>query len=145
MGRGSGPRGRRALALAALTAAAVALAAPGCGATRGAPAAAAPSTLQATLVDPDGDGRLERGPGEPLRDRTDLGGGGRPGAVLATFAQLTDTHVRDEESPARVPFLDRMGGAFSSTFRPQEALSTQVLAAAVRAVNRARPSRRCRR
>ena len=139
MGRGSGPRGRMALALAALTAAAVALAALGCGATRGAPAAAAPSTLQATLVDPDGDGRLERGPGEPLRDRTDLGRGGRPGAVLATFAQLTDTHVRDEESPARVPFLDRMGGAFSSTFRPQEALSTQVLAAAVRAVNRARP------
>ena len=120
-----------------LAAAAVAVAA-GCGATRARGGRRAVH-VQATLVDPDGDGRLERGPGEPLRDRTDLGGGGRPGAVLATFAQLTDTHVRDEESPARVPFLDRMGGAFSSTFRPQEALSTQVLAAAVRAVNRARP------
>ncbi len=59
--------------------------------------------------------------------------------MLATFAQLTDTHVRDEESPARVPFLDRLGGVFSSTFRPHEALSTQVLAAAVRSVNRLEP------
>ena len=121
-------------------------------APRGRPAAAATaatrrprpaaSTLDATLADPDGDGALERGPGEPLRDRTELAPRGRPGAVLATFAQITDTHVRDEESPARVPFLDRLGGAFSSTFRPQEALSTQVLAAAVRAVNRARARRR---
>jgi 3',5'-cyclic AMP phosphodiesterase CpdA len=97
------------------------------------------STLEATLVDPDGDGALERGPGEALLDRTDVGGGGRPGEVLATLAQLSDTHVRDEESPARVPFLDRLGGVFSSTFRPQEALSPQVLAASVRAVNRLAP------
>ena len=77
--------------------------------------AAAPSptasTLDATLVDRDGDGALARGPGEPLLDRTELAPRGRPGAVLATLAQLTDTHVRDEESPARVPFLDRLGGA----------------------------------
>src|SRR3954469_3981248 len=98
-----------------------------------------PSTIEATLVDQDGDGALERGPGEPLLDRADVGGGGRPGEVLATLAQLTDTHVRDEESPARVPFLDRLGGVFSSTFRPQEALSAQVLDAAVRAVNRLAP------
>ena len=38
-----------------------------------------------------------------------------------------------------MPFLDRLGGVFSSTFRPQEALSTQVLAAAVRSVNALRP------
>ena len=141
IGRESSATARLRIVLAALAASAVAaaLAASGCGAAAGGPAAAAPSTLQATLVDRDGDGSLERGRGEPLRDRRDLGGGGPPGAVLATFAQLTDTHVRDEESPARVPFLDRIGGAFSSTFRPQEALSTQVLAAAVRAVNRARP------
>ena len=56
--------------------------------------------------------------------------------MLATLAQITDAHVRDEESPARVPFLDRLGGAFSSTFRPHEALSTQVLAAVVRSVER---------
>src|SRR5262249_57836320 len=62
-----------------------------------------------------------------------------PGKTLATLAVLTDVHVRDEESPARVPFLDRLGGEFSSTFRPQETLSAQVLDAAVHAVNSADP------
>jgi hypothetical protein len=106
----------------------------GCGS--GGPGDAPPptSTLQATLVDRDGDGFLERGPGEPLRG-TDV----KAGRTLATFGQLTDTHVRDEESPARVPFLDRLGGAVNSTFRPQEAFSTQVLDAAVRALDREHP------
>jgi hypothetical protein len=123
-------------AATAALAAALALAA-GCG---GEPAPAPPgSTRAATLVDRDGDGALERGPGEPLRDRTELGGGGRRGATLATFAQITDAHVRDEESPARVPFLDRLGGVFGPAFRPQEALSAQVLAATVRSLNRVHP------
>jgi hypothetical protein len=112
------------------------LALAGCGDNRSAADAPAGSTLSATLVDRDGDGFLERGPGEPLRDR---GEAARPGATLATFAQLTDTHVRDEESPARVPFLDRVPGPYTSTFRPQEAFSTQVLDASIRAVNRERP------
>jgi 3',5'-cyclic AMP phosphodiesterase CpdA len=103
------------------------------------PRAPAASTLDATLVDRDGDGALEHGPGEALVDRTELAPAARPGEVIATVAQLTDTHVRDEESPARVPFLDRLGGVFSSTFRPHEALSPQVLAATVRAVNHLRP------
>ena len=67
--------------------------------------------------------------------RATAAGAARPGEVLATLVQLTDLHVRDEESPGRVPFLDRLGAPFGSTFRPQEALSTQVLAAAVRAAN----------
>ena len=114
----------------------IALAA-GCG--DGGRQAPATSTVDGTLVDRDRDGTLEPGPGEPLRDRTELAPAARPGAVLATLAQITDAHVRDEESPARVPFLDRFGGPFASTFRPQEALSTQVLTATVRAVDRLAP------
>src|SRR3954451_24511891 len=125
---------RRATVIAAL-----AMAAAGCGGG-GAPAApAAGSTLQATLVDRNGDGFLEAGPPAPFVARRELGGGGRPGRVLARFGQLTDTHVRDEEAPARVPFLDRLGEPFSSTFRPQEAESAQVLDAAVRALDRQGP------
>jgi 3',5'-cyclic AMP phosphodiesterase CpdA len=120
----------RRLALLAL------LCAAACGGASSSPERPAGSTLRATFSDPDGDGFLSPAPGEALLNR---GGNARPGAVLATFAQLTDTHVRDEESPARTPFLDRLGGPFTSTFRPQEAFSTQVLDAAVRALNRERP------
>jgi 3',5'-cyclic AMP phosphodiesterase CpdA len=122
------------IARAAATLVILVVIASGCGGNEG--AASAPpvsSTLQATLVDRDGDGFLERGPGEPLRGR------GRGGRVLATFGQLTDTHVRDEESPARAPFLDRFGPPLNSTFRPHEALSPQVLDAAVRGLNGERP------
>ena len=115
----------------------------------------ASSTRERTLVDADGDGRLERGPGEPLRARRDLTGGRgaaddaarghdeRSRAQAAdrpvTFVQLSDLHIRDEESPARVPFLDRLGDPFTSTFRPHEALSAHLAAATVRAVNRLEP------
>jgi 3',5'-cyclic AMP phosphodiesterase CpdA len=111
--------------------AAVVLALAGCGGGAASPPAAT-STREATLVDRDGDGFLERGPGEPLK-------GPQGGRVLATFGQLSDVHVRDEESPARVPFLDRIGPPLTSTFRPQEAFSTQVLDASVRALARERP------
>jgi hypothetical protein len=129
---GSAAACRAAVVLAA------ALAFASCGGDDNAPAPAA-STLHATLVDRDGDGALEPGPGEALIDRTELAPAAPHDEVIATVAQLTDTQVRDEESPARVPFLDRLGGVFSSTFRPHEALSPQVLAASVRAVNRLEP------
>jgi 3',5'-cyclic AMP phosphodiesterase CpdA len=122
-------------AAAALALAALALAA--CGdESRPAASPATASTRAATLVDRNGDGFLERGLGERLLDR---GEKATPGRTLATFAQLTDTHVRDEESPARVAFLDRTGSPFTSTFRPQEAFSTQTLDAAIRALNREQP------
>jgi len=113
----------------------VALVVAGCGSS----GPAGDSTLSATWVDAKHNGELERGPGEPLAGRTELAPRSRVVKQLALFAQFTDAHVRDEESPARVPFLDRYGGAFSSTFRPQEALSPQVLAATVDAIDALHP------
>ncbi|MGH2819112.1 MAG: hypothetical protein ACRDJ5_00510, partial [Actinomycetota bacterium] len=51
---------------------------------------------------------------------------------LAYFAQLTDFQVADEESPARVEFLDP---GPSSAWRPQEAFTPFMVDATVRQVN----------
>jgi metallophosphoesterase (TIGR03767 family) len=108
----------------------------GCGATG---TGTSGSTLRSTWVDPGSTGAIERGPAEPFVQRTDLAPASRPVETLASLGQITDAHVRDEESPARVPFLDRIGPPFNSTFRPQEALSTQVLTAIVHSLDAERP------
>ena len=82
---------------------------------------------------------LTTGPGEPYLLRGELAGltaqDAPTGRVLACFAQLTDVHVMDVQSPARFEFFDRYGGFvsdFSSAYRPQELLSAQVGDAMVR-------------
>jgi 3',5'-cyclic AMP phosphodiesterase CpdA len=111
----------------------------GCGAGSGDRAAASGSTLRSTWGDPVGDGQLRVLGGEGLRARTDLGPAAAPRELLATFAHVTDAHVLDASSPARVPFLNRLGPPFQSTFRPQETLTAQVLGGAVRAVRALAP------
>lgn len=127
MSPGSGRTRREALALLA---GGLTWVAAGCG-----PDPRPGSTRARSLVDPDGDGLLAGGPGVPLRDRTELGGGGTPERTLARLAQVSDVHVRDAQSPARVPFLDRLGARLGSAFRPHEALTAQLLGATVASVN----------
>src|SRR5271155_2311562 len=111
----------------------------GCGGGASPTAAADGSTLESTWGDPAGEGHLEPEPGTALIDRTDLAPGGGTGGAVALLAHLTDAHVMDEESPARVPFLRRLGPPFNSTFRPQEALSKRVTAGAMRAIGALQP------
>ena len=92
------------------------------------------------------------GPGEPHVVRTDLGAQASPGRVatrqaILTFAHLTDVHIIDAQSPLRLEYVDRiedsynggdptLGGLLSSSYRPQEMLTTQTADAMVRGVNR---------
>lgn len=99
------------------------------------------TTLQATIARAPGDGYrgLVEGPGQPLVVRDELGApkGGREDRrrPLASVVQFSDTHLVDVQSPGRVELLDRNGGPFTAAWRPQEALSTQVVAAMVGHVN----------
>jgi hypothetical protein len=116
------------------------------------PVVAAGTTLTITLplgpAGPGGYRPIVVAPGEPYLRRFDLmpappavGAERRP--VLA-FVHLTDIHVVDAQSPARVEYLDRYcdpGSLFSGfnrvsgSYRPQEMLAVQVGDAMVRAVN----------
>jgi metallophosphoesterase (TIGR03767 family) len=94
------------------------------------------TTLSQTIADRDGDNRLEPAPGDPYVVRQDLGTAdpdrARTRSEKVFFGQLTDIHVIDEESPLRVEFLDKFGPPLTSAYRPQEALSTQVLEESVK-------------
>jgi metallophosphoesterase (TIGR03767 family) len=83
--------------------------------------------------------------GEPFLFRGDLAGVGShtPAGrrVLACFAQLTDTHVMDVQSPLRFEYFDPYGaypglGDFISAYRPNELFSAQVVDAMVQQVRR---------
>lgn len=116
-----------------------ALVTAGCGAAHSLPAASDGSTLRTTYRDAHGTGVLARAPGEPLQPRVELGSPAPTVGVLATIAHVTDAHVLDAQSPARVTFLDRLGPPFQSTFRPQETLTAQVLAGALHAIRTLAP------
>ncbi|HYF47623.1 MAG TPA: hypothetical protein VD926_15515, partial [Acidimicrobiales bacterium] len=106
------------------------------------PASPSGTTADATIDDTDDDGILEVGPGEEhvlldFEEGDELGPVCRP---LASFLQLTDFQMVDEESPGRVEFLDTTQQApgaapFSAAYRPMEALTTQITEAMVRGLD----------
>ncbi|MGI8904515.1 MAG: metallophosphoesterase family protein [Solirubrobacteraceae bacterium] len=116
-----------------------ALVAAGCGTSAGLRPDPHGSTLRTTYKDRLGTGMLTAAPGEPLLALSELGPQARTLGVLATLAHVTDAHVLDAQSPARVTFLDRLGAPFQSTFRPHETLSAQVLAGALHAIRALAP------
>ena len=94
-----------------------------------------------TIVDANRDNRLEYGAREDYTARGDLVSSPvhATGVRLIRFAQMTDTQLVDEESPARVEFIDRLGGSFNAGYRTQEGLLPFVLNEEVRAVRAERP------
>jgi metallophosphoesterase (TIGR03767 family) len=96
------------------------------------------TTLDRTIVS-KGEKDLAYGPGERRVTRRlgwkDPGGTGRP---LVGFKHLSDVHVIDEESPARVEWLDGCGTPFSAAYRVQEAMSLQVGASMLQRLARIR-------
>ena len=103
------------------------------------------TTVSQTIVGTGGQyQKLAYGPGEPYLLREDLGTAAQADRTLRRipllyFAQLSDTHVLDAQSPARVEYLDtlKIDGSlpFASAFRPQEMQTPFVLDSMVRQLN----------
>ncbi len=102
---------------------------------------AAGTTLELSIRRPSGSGYLRLVEGDPypqlLRQELAQAKSDRDGrrVAVASIVHLTDVHMVDAQSPARVEFTDRLPGPFASAFRPQEAMSAQVAAAMVDRVN----------
>lgn len=93
--------------------------------------------------------RLVEGPGEPHTVRSDFVAAAPDRATrrlgVLAFAQLSDVHIVDAQSPMRLEWLDRFDdvdvdgdpttGLASSAYRAHEMLTTQVADAMVRAIN----------
>jgi metallophosphoesterase (TIGR03767 family) len=108
------------------------------------------STLRRGTPGAGGYAPVVNGPGEPHLVRSDLGisplaGRADRRTAITSFAQITDVHVIDAQSPMRVEYLDRFedsyGGAaglnlLEAAFRPQEMLTAQVAESMVGAINR---------
>src|SRR3954452_13212163 len=131
----------------ALLGAAAAVVAAGMFAGQSTADPAGKTTLQETIVSATGSGyhALSAGPREPYLVRQGvLGKAGKNRAKkrlsLLFFAQFSDVHIRDTQSPARVDFVDPAGEPLDSAWRPEEALSTQVFDQVVRNVNANRTS-----
>jgi metallophosphoesterase (TIGR03767 family) len=83
---------------------------------------------------------LTIGPGEPYAVRNDLAtplaGRDARRRSLAYFGQITDFQLADEESPARVEFVDQdPSGNTISAWRPQEAMVAHLTDWAIRQMN----------
>jgi metallophosphoesterase (TIGR03767 family) len=109
------------------------------------------TTLARTIIrGPAGAGgyaSLTAAAGEPFLFRGELARVSRHACrrrrVLTCFAQLTDVHVMDVQSPARFEYLDQYSGIpglsdLGSAYRPQELLSAQVGNAMVAQLRRVR-------
>jgi metallophosphoesterase (TIGR03767 family) len=100
------------------------------------------TTVQQRIVADGASGfnQLLTGPGEGYAVREDgigtaLAGRESRRRSLAYFGQVSDFQLADEESPARVEFLDLAGSPVEAAFRPWEALEPFIDDATIRQVN----------
>ncbi|MEO8322837.1 MAG: TIGR03767 family metallophosphoesterase, partial [Actinomycetota bacterium] len=98
------------------------------------------TTLDKTIVPKGNKGakkrQLKYGPGQERVTRSLIENFPKgPGTGIAAFRQISDVHTVDEESPARVEWADKCGPAYTSAYRPQEAMSAQVGDSMMQALN----------